>query len=697
MGPSSPHGGVRLHRSLVAVAAIALLVPPAAAGRAATAPVRVAFASGDAATGGVTIEGGAAFTRHAIVTVAIPAPTTSAGVVRLSNDGATWVTTPYAETVRWSLTEGAGGDPNDGVKVVRVEQSDLSGGWVDVGTDAITLDTTPPGGHVAIDGGAGTSPDWVVSVDGSAIDNGSGIAAERVSLDGSHWSHWTPPGGDHIVQWHQIDLRTLMWGGDWSTGTRSVYVQRRDVAGNDGAVVKDDITIAARPTLHWSEGPLDVRFAFPHRPVTGEPFTIAPVFPSGFVMPSDAHCEWVLFWGDEQALYQGPPNETWGEIIMERSAARGGCQPWTFTLPYTSERRYRFMFKLLRKQPGADWGNGQELYISPTHRQMEFHAELGSTDRHIRESSIPIAYLLPTTELVKTGGSMTYRLHATDATTPPQTGTFWAYPLGCYINPHLSQEGGTTFTFEASCSGSWVAGWTGTYHGGYMRTQYDPIADGQAPVVAVPTVRLAPAAPFGSAVVATVSWTGQDAHSAVDRYELAMSVDGGAYTPIALPARLATVHARGLAAGRSYRFRVRARDRAGNCSGWRYTAAVRPAVVEQSDASIRWSPGWATHAHTSWSRGSARYATAAGARATSTFTGRGVAWVARTGPGRTLVEVYLDGRRVRTVDLRASVLGPRRTVFAHTWPTVGTHTIEIRSLGTVGRSRVEVDALLFLR
>jgi hypothetical protein len=92
-----------------------------------------------------------------------------------------------------------------------------------------------------------------------------------------------------------------------------------------------------------------------------------------------------------------------------------------------------------------------------------------------------------------------------------------------------------------------------------------------------------------------------------------------------------------------------------------------------------------------------RYATASGATATFSFTGRAVAWVAPVGATRGSARVYVDGTYRTTVNLRATSFRARRIVFRASWPSAGTHTLEIRVAGSSGHPRVDVDAFVVLR
>jgi hypothetical protein len=641
--------------------------------------------------GSVTIDGGAAATRFANTTLTLGPPSDAADRVRLSNDGLTWIESDWAPSIPWSLTDpAAGGVPGDGTKTVVVEYGDGTD-WSTSATDSIIYDTTPPtvpAPGFLIDGGAATSLDWVVDANSGLYDAGgfSVDSSRRVSLDGIHWSSWGPQSGP-------TRLRDIDLGGTWDVGVRTVWAQYRDLAGNVSGLYSDDIIVADVPDDPGLGGPVHVRFDFPTSAITGQSFTIEPIYPDGFVMPTTARCLWQLQWGDDEAI-DVQPNETFGEIVFYRTASRGGCGKWTFTLPYTSALRYRFTFQMEKDPRDAEFGSGTSLYRGP---QADFHAQLGSTDPAMHQSNIPVAYLLPVSTMSQTGDPTTYRLYATDATAPPQTGTFWAYTLACYINPQLQQVGGTTFTYRPPCSGSWTTGWTGTYRGGYMRSQYDPIVDGRAPTVSKPVIRLRSGAGFGTSAPGYITWSARDSGSGVWGYQVQISRNGGSYAAITLSSRRATSVNRALSLTGTYRVRVRARDRVGNWSGWVYGSTTSARILQDGSAAVSYSAGWARLSSTTWSGGTARMASVAGNSATVLFTGRGIAWVTGRAPNRGIAQIRVDGVLVATVDLRAASVSARLTAYSKTWSAVGKHKLSIRILGTIGRPSVVVDAFLILR
>ena len=197
-------------------------------------------------------------------------------------------------------------------------------------------------------------------------------------------------------------------------------------------------------------------------------------------------------------------------------------------------------------------------------------------------------------------------------------------------------------------------------------------------------------------VPARVTWVGADPHgSGVARYELAMSVSGGAYRSLGTyPTPAANVT---LTTVRAYRFRVRATDFAGNIGIWTYGPTVTDAVIQQTRTSIRYSSGWRTVASANFLGGSVKQRGVVGATASYRFTGRSVGFVTTFGPARGRVKVYVDGRYVRTIDLWAKTYRYQVVAWSTSWPTLATHTVKLVLAGPSTRARVDLDAFAVIR
>lgn len=226
--------------------------------------------------------------------------------------------------------------------------------------------------------------------------------------------------------------------------------------------------------------------------------------------------------------------------------------------------------------------------------------------------------------------------------------------------------------------------------------QISLVIDRTAPTTSVPVTTIRGYVAFGATVPGRVSWTGADTGGAgVASYDVERSTDGGGYVVVASGVTSPTIPV-ALAAGHTYRFAVRARDAAGNVSAWRAGSATNPLVRQDSSTALHWSSGWHTTYSTAYSAGSARYATTSGAWMTTTFTGRAVGLVTTLG-ARGQVRVYVDGAYSAIVDLKSATTAYRTIAWTKAWSSSATHTLKLVVVGTAGRPRVDVDAILILR
>lgn len=223
------------------------------------------------------------------------------------------------------------------------------------------------------------------------------------------------------------------------------------------------------------------------------------------------------------------------------------------------------------------------------------------------------------------------------------------------------------------------------------------MVDTTRPAVSTPVIKIAEGRRMstGSGLPVTVTWTGTDAGSGVARYQLAVSVDGGAYRRFASDLRVPTA-GRTLAPGRRYRFRVRAIDRAGNASPWVDSRPTAVSALRDRSPALRYEGAWRTVSGGTLAGGTERVSLQSGARASVAIRARGVAWVATVGPGRGRARVFVDGVLAATVDLHSPGSVTRRVVWTARWPSIGDHRIAIRLTGNPG-GRVGVDAIGILR
>ena len=223
------------------------------------------------------------------------------------------------------------------------------------------------------------------------------------------------------------------------------------------------------------------------------------------------------------------------------------------------------------------------------------------------------------------------------------------------------------------------------------------IVDRHAPTTSAPTVSLRSGTTLtGGSVRINLSWSGADVGpSGIASYDVARSYDGAAFQTIG-SALIGTSLAWSMSPGHTYRFEVRARDKAGNLGAWHVGASIKAALTQQSSTAVHFSGASKTTSYSLYSGGSERYLAAAGASASYTTTARSLSFITTVGPTRGSANVYIDGVFQGTVNLNGPTTTYRFAAFSKTWSTVGTHTIRIVSVGSP-YARVDIDAFGVIR
>ncbi len=228
------------------------------------------------------------------------------------------------------------------------------------------------------------------------------------------------------------------------------------------------------------------------------------------------------------------------------------------------------------------------------------------------------------------------------------------------------------------------------------------VVDTAAPVAQPLDQSLVTSSTLGTSTVPIkLAWSATDSESGVVKYQLQRSTNGGTYAEESLPKATATSKTVSLSPGNTYRFRVRAADRADNFSEWAYGPEFVLDAHQETDEGIAYSGTWTQQAESSASGGGLKYAGVNPYKAQFSFTGRNVSWVAPKGADRGRAEVWVDGVKVKTIDLYSSEAQARRVVYTQSWSTSGTHVLEVRVLGTKNTAssgtRADVDAFVVLR
>lgn len=234
--------------------------------------------------------------------------------------------------------------------------------------------------------------------------------------------------------------------------------------------------------------------------------------------------------------------------------------------------------------------------------------------------------------------------------------------------------------------------------------------------VAAPTVTIDTTAPVGGgapnvtvvagAAVSTrvpvaVSWpAAADALTGPVAYVLQTSANGGlTWTgrPLADATAIATTLS--LAPG-TYRIRVRATDRAGNAGPW-FARTDVVGLAQENAPSVRYAGSFSRVKVAGSSGGYVKYTAAKGRSASYTATGRVFALVSTLAKARGKATVWLDGKRVATIDLYAASTSAGRIVWSKAFAAAGKHTVKIVVTGTkraaATSTRVDVDAFVVLR
>ncbi len=106
------------------------------------------------------------------------------------------------------------------------------------------LDSEPPTGKVVINRGATTATSTIVSVGVPATDSGSGLKEVRLSnssaTSGGLLRYYRTYSYTSTISWNLIEAAT---GGTATSGTKSVYAQWKDKAGNWSTVQRDSISL----------------------------------------------------------------------------------------------------------------------------------------------------------------------------------------------------------------------------------------------------------------------------------------------------------------------------------------------------------------------------------------------------------------------------------------------------------------------
>jgi hypothetical protein len=317
----------------------------------------------------------------------------------------------------------------------------------------------------------------------------------------------------------------------------------------------------------------------------------------------------------------------------------------------------------------------------------------------------------PISPLMSRTSNVYYALHFASSVTglDPSDFTVTGTSAGCVVNPPTGS--GADYTIYVSKCGSGTVGL-------YLNQQAvtgDASAVGPAGPIVGATVKIDKTAPKAVApkpslrtgialetasatqrLLVRIYWSGSDADSGVASYDVQRSYDGAAYTTIASAITSPSLNVT-MNIGHTYKFRVRARDAAGNVSAWTTAYSWGTSLRQNTYSSIVYGGSWSTVSSASSSGGSYRAASTAGAKASLTFSGRAVGLVGMLRPDGGAVQVWIDGALAATIDTRSDSVAYRQVLFNRTWTSYGSHTIKLVVAGTAGHPVFALDALEIVR
>lgn len=131
--------------------------------------------------------------------------------------------------------------------------------------------------------------------------------------------------------------------------------------------------------------------------------------------------------------------------------------------------------------------------------------------------------------------------------------------------------------------------------------------------------------------------------------------------------------------------------------GWLLNTSPPATTIQQTDAALSWKGGWKTSTGSRFSARSHRWSTSKGASVKITFDGNRIAWIDKKASNYGKAAVYLDGKKVATVDQYASKSSWNREVWNSGRLSSKRHTLEIRVLDSKRSAATDtivgVDAL----
>jgi hypothetical protein len=200
----------------------------------------------------------------------------------------------------------------------------------------------------------------------------------------------------------------------------------------------------------------------------------------------------------------------------------------------------------------------------------------------------------------------------------------------------------------------------------------------------------------------TVAWTGNATSYQVDVGKKIRNATTGVWSTLpAYSTLLASTSDTSTtfngAQGHTYYFRARGQDAYGNVTA--YAARSNASVpLNETWSGLSYGTGWGSVASTSRYLDTYKYATGANRTVTAKTDTQRFTVIGDRCAACGAFKVYVDGVLKATIDTYASTTQPRQALYTGgVFSKISSHTIKIVTVGTAGRSRVDLDGLTLLR
>ncbi|MGX1547753.1 N-acetylmuramoyl-L-alanine amidase [Streptomyces adustus] len=145
--------------------------------------------------------------------------------------------------------------------------------------------------------------------------------------------------------------------------------------------------------------------------------------------------------------------------------------------------------------------------------------------------------------------------------------------------------------------------------------------------------------------------------------------------------------------GAATAFALTAQDLAGNTAV--ASASATPVIVQETSAVKTGT--WTSKTSTSYLGGGSLSSSTKNASLSWTFTGRSVSWIVSRAATSGQADVYVDGAKAATVDLKSTTTAYRSAIWTKNWSAAGKHTVKIVVTATSGRPTVTTDGIVYLK